>query len=184
MGSISRIYQQLKERFREESIEISYSKDRGRGNNGTFTPPRSVEIFQPDPLDEIYEIITLSHEYGHFRSYDMEPAEWQQYLLIKGGCENAIGFAVVMAEAQKNDVQEAICRANAEYSQKYPGSFQRVIDEEIRAWDIGRQLLTNLGGFEWDAFERRRKNGLYVHRCRLGMETWVGDGDVFEATHE
>jgi len=112
---------------------------------------------QPQPHDEpdrvtrpLFDAITLSHEYGHFRSWKDsargQTPEWQAY------------FAAAMVrdeDAKKVSFDQA----------------KLIMTEEQRAWDLGHVALSALSFTDWSEFERRREIGVRGHRVNMGLES-------------
>jgi hypothetical protein len=61
----------------------------------------------------------------------------------------------------------------------------RLVREEMLAWDLGRAVLRDLGVTDFSRFDERRAQGLHAHRYRLGLEeAWPSDLEQAPAIEE
>ncbi len=133
------------------------------------------EVPQPDLLEEL---LTLAHEYGHFRSWAgrTERAEHELYYAVT----TRRGAATDEATAQMPeglDVTEQNNRLRAALQAALNDDDRgRIMREEALAWEVGREVLVELGFDDLTRYDERTRTGLHFHRYRLGMEDlWPDD---------
>jgi hypothetical protein len=94
-------------------------------------------------------LVTLAHEYGHFRSWkdagDGATSEYRAY-------KQAIAIRPMTPDA---------------FSAKQK---RMILEEEERAWAYGRSALEELEFDDWPDFLRHRDESLQQYRTRLGIE--------------
>ena len=104
------------------------------------------------------------------------------------GDSNARAERVEYAEAAKHfdEVDRAVRRehggtglSNAEFTRRLAATMQRdltdrerklILDEETRAWQLGRELLAASGWTDDATYEERARVGVYNYRVRMGIE--------------
>lgn len=201
------VYEALWRRAEKEGVWVHYDGWDGHGMAGYFAPrddedlspmiaitrPYYIEIDEPSPHsnapppfaqpDIEEELITLAHEYGHFCSFRGRTPrpEWDAYnaitrrrsLLEQNLREEA---ADGLSDRDANDwyraalgerLGEATCAA--------------IMREEALAWQVGREVLAELGVVDFTVYDERRRRGLHLHRYRLGLEDAWPDDDVATA---
>ena len=86
------------------------------------------------------ELIAMAHEYGHVVSKQGRTPldEWKKY----------------RAAEDKRRRGEPISA----------GETRRILDEETLAWEISRELLTEIGFEDWPAFDQQREGSLATYR--------------------
>jgi hypothetical protein len=126
---------------------------------------------EPQP-DLVGELFTLAHEYGHSRSWAgrTEPAEYKLYDEVakwRG--------AILDEESQKlstslsvHDQSEALRRAL--YDRLDEDARERIMREESLAWNIGREVLADLGYADIASYDATATKHLHNHRYRLGID--------------
>jgi len=139
------------------------AKDRpDRGCNGASlpTPPNLFE-----------ELITLAHEFGHYRSFREDRIRWERYasanFLITWISYRFVGvdlFLEVPISKDGTSLRQAVYQGLDEQNRN------RILDEEMRAWRIGRKILAQLGLIDFARYNEREQSGLQTHRRRLGMD--------------
>ena len=156
------------------------------GRNGIATP--TIEIGRPyyDRIDApsqsrnasgqeklpapdlLCETATLAHEVGHFLSWKerTSPDEYKEY--FNAAKVRDMAWDGVPSTDDVDAYNDGI-RAAAQ-SVLTSQQIERILAEEQLAWDIGREVLVDLGFDEWTYYARRESDGLYFHRYRLGVE--------------
>jgi hypothetical protein len=108
----------------------------------------------PNPADQnVPDVVTqpmedaciLAHEYGHFLSE-------------RDGSRTPAYEAALDAFHAAQDEGGRALSTNEQ---------ALVLDEETRAWDLGRQVLAELGVDEWRAFDERRERALASYRAEF-----------------
>jgi len=139
----------------EEGLEGRFDPDPWR--NGTGPQIWLYRVPCPEPRDEPVvdgpyvsrELRVFAHEYGHFRSWVEQSngatRTWQAY--FQAG--TLLG--------------------------KSPGSLsgdqkQLIMMEEERAWDIARDVLSEIGFSNWQELKSHREHALGIYREKMGMD--------------
>lgn len=144
-----------------------------------FTPPVTEpqrESGAPQKVSKILdELITLAHEFGHFRSYTTARERWLQFddaVQHRQRVETVASLTAITTSqlpAEQNEIIRHALRAALNDHER-----ALIIDEEALAWDIARETLASLGFDKWEPFEARVRSGLHFHRWRLGIEDAMG----------
>lgn len=111
---------------------------------GGHPPPRIV-IYRArvdQPGDELDELLTLAHEFGHYRSF---------------------------AAGQRTKEYETVLDDRATWLTRSIEERQLILEEEARAWTYARSELDVLGFVNWAAFEQREAESLRHYRLRLDL---------------
>jgi hypothetical protein len=144
-----------------------WTPSRFRGPDGAHLPP-------PDLHDEL---ITLAHEYGHLRSFLVEPErqEWNQYNAAAQR-RDAIKDRVAKQSRGIDGSQLDSRKRAALLAELSDDDYNRILREETLAWKIGRETLAELLMTDFVRYDVRREHGLHAHRYRLGREDgWASD---------
>jgi len=179
------IYAALWRRAQDEGAIVRYEGTSDNGEAGWFHPTRfprpTIVVVRPyymEPDDEPHrssnapshlpqpciddELITLAHEYVHFRSHagKTERVEYERYdsavkqrdaILEKADAAVPSGFT---AQQRWDRLRAAIGEELDERDR------QRIVDEEQRAWDIGREALVELGHSDFTRYDERVRQGI------------------------
>lgn len=201
MDDVYPIYEGLWRRAETEGAIVRYSGRPGSGAAGMFysthfpkptilvmrpyyKPPSdepSRESDAPPPLaqpDIHEEMITLAHEYGHFRSWAefTDRAEYEIY-------DAVIKLRDAVANEEVARIPEGLSKQarsdrlrTALYGALNDNARTRIVHEETLAWQVGRRVLADLGLQDFAVYDERARTGLHNHRYRLGMDDlWPGD---------
>jgi hypothetical protein len=112
---------------------------------GPADKPSFERLSEPRELsddDVVRELCTLAHEFGHFESW-RSSGDWSEYL------------AAVVAREDGRALSER--------------ERTLIIEEEERAWRLGREVLGALGFQDWEHFEACERAGLAEHRRRMAI---------------
>ena len=186
------IYVALWERAQEQGASVHYEDGPEDGGlNGYFESNRHEASSRPEivivrhscipPLDEprresaaamqpdiLNELITLSHEYGHFSSFRTTPT-WAAYEDASARMQSVvreIDFAAII-NGQSMDVRIELLR-RALQERLAAAERQLILEEEQRAWTIAQETLSRMGYDDWPRFLARQERGLHFHSSRLG----------------
>jgi hypothetical protein len=196
-----KIYQDLWARADAEDAFVHYDGRDLHGEGGWFhprydedgTPNPVITIVRPyyreattphkernngAPVDLMKELITLAHEYGHFRSWRAETtrATWQAYLaaaIKRDATREASDASAPESEdgEARNRRRRAVVAETLTEEEK-----SLIVAEEKLAWKIGRATLVELGFTELGLYDARARHGVHCHRYRLGLdELWPED---------
>lgn len=175
MIDVWELYQRVWHQAEAEDVAVMYNGIPPRGEHGWFhpqnhpngrsfpvihiarpyysgdgrTPTQTVNNPDLPPPDLLAELLTLAHEYGHFRS-------WKA-----GGRTAAYEAAVIALEKQVDSASEPMLSEEQR---------ELIRTEEETAWQIGRQILDSLGFDRWDAYDARRARSLEVYEKLLRAE--------------
>jgi hypothetical protein len=92
--------------------------------------------------------------------------QWQSYFA-----------AVLLRDNAWSNVQDDC--SNTEYNRRRraatqealsPRQIQEILEEEQRAWNLGREWLVDLGFEDFAYYAEHERRGLHFHRYRLGIE--------------
>ena len=111
---------------------------------GGVPPPRIVlyRTHVQHPGNELDELLTLAHEFGHYRSF---------------------------AAGQRTKKYEAVLDPRDAWPTRSTEERQLILDEEARAWIYARSELDALGFMDWAAFDKREVESLHQYRLRLDL---------------
>lgn len=199
------IYEALWRRAQAEGARVQYVGPRRGEPAGYFHPKhRTIAVTRPyyrspskEPTREsnapphlpqpdlLAELITLAHEYGHFRSWAgrTDRAEYEVYDAIakRRDVITAEEVARMPKGLTKQEWNDRLRRAL--YDGLDDDARARILREETLAWEAGREVLAELGHTDFTLYDERTRTGLHNHRYRLGMED-LWPGDVAEAATE
>ena len=141
-------------------------------------PRRESDAPAPHPQPDIHaEVITLAHEYGHFVSWSgrTERTEYELYAAIAKRRDTIIDeeFKKMPAGLSRQECNERL--RTALHDRLDDDARDRILREETLAWQIGREVLTELTLANFELYDRRTKTGLHNHRYRLGIEDLCPD---------
>jgi len=161
-------------RKRKPMIAITRPYYKSPGNEPTRESNAPSASAQPDLRAELF---TLAHEYGHFRSWAgrTERVEWDAYTAVAVRRDELT--KQLHAESPDADGPTFNARLREAMQTKLSADDRdRIVREETLAWDIGREVLAELGLGDFHEYDERARNGLHNHRYRLGMDDlWPGD---------
>lgn len=106
------------------------------------------------PVDLLGELITLAHEYGHFRSWSDDRPRWDAYYAALLRREQVFDAAVGDGAARWLEVARLVSSPEK----------QLILEEEARAWRTGRAHVPVGLLAEYDL---RATAGVEAHRARL-----------------
>lgn len=183
------IYAVLWKRAQAEGALVLYKGASPAGEAGWFDAPHRtgelpsitivrshyIQVDEPHegrndggPVDIPSELITLAHEYGHFRSWLCETPrpQWETYLKAAKARDKAYGLDMA-----------GEFKVIPTWTSRLPDAQkQLILEEEGKAWSIGRRVLTELDFEAWAAYEKGERLGLHNHRYRLGLDgAWPED---------
>jgi hypothetical protein len=151
--------------YRLECGDEIWTPCRTRGPEGVNLPAPDIGA----------ELITLAHEYGHFRSFRGARAEWELYNAAaerRGQIMSRVDKATHDLGARERDgrMRQAVLAGLDDDAR------DRVIREESSAWRTGREVLVEFGWVDFALYDDRERRGLHAHRYRLGIDPpWPGD---------
>jgi len=194
MDDVYPVYERLWRRAQAEGAIVRYEGLAPNGEAGWFHPtyyPKPTIIVMrpyykeddqpardsnaPPPLAQpnIHEeLITLAHEYGHFRSWAGR-TERSKYNLYDVAAErrDAITAEVISKMPEGLSKQEHWeRRRTAVRAALGADDLTRIIGEETLAWEVGREVLAELGLTDFALYDERMRRGLHYHRYRLGID--------------
>jgi hypothetical protein len=127
-------------RLQPDEIEAGWFSPAPNGQ-----PPPLIVVYRPShqdvPGDVLQELLTLAHEFGHFRSFgkDLRTAAYEAAIEVP----------------------------HAEWPTLDTRSRNAILQEEMRAWQLGREALEGIGFTDWGAFDTRQRESLAGYRSRL-----------------
>jgi hypothetical protein len=154
---VQEVFSALERRVAAAGVDLYFALeklfDRPNGEVGIFFPDRGgpgscvIQIFRPRavevPGDLLFELLTLAHEFGHYRSFE------------------------------RGQRTPAYDRALAIFQKRIEGELDRtgrllILEEERRAWRYGRAELEELGFCALEALDRRAEESLALYGKKMG----------------
>jgi hypothetical protein len=163
-------------RPRKPEILIHRPYYKGPGHIPTEDSNAPPPLVQPDLVEEL---ITLSHEYGHLMSWNGRTPrdQWERYDAVARRRSEIEGRSIDAMPTGLTVEEQANWRRARLWAEFDDADRRRVVLEEELAWEVGRELLGQLGFSGLDALDARARRGVHFHRYRLGMDE-LEPGDV------
>ncbi len=158
----------LWDHVRSEGVRVLYAGPVGSAEidaRGLYAPAHTGK-YQPSPE------ILLIRPSARLRSPQYEPDLSDPQEALQDGCTLAHEYGHRLSDLQGNRAPPYLAAVRTPHDQ-WPSLADEqkrlILDEEARAWALGRELLKQLGCNDWVAFDERERAGLDKYRELLDL---------------